>query len=95
MSSPRPNTTLGDGTITLRLATADDTNDLDALAALDSSKVVPHPVLLAEVGGELLAALALSDGATIADPFHATIGLIALLQARRLQLLPYVCTPEL
>jgi hypothetical protein len=45
-----------------------------------------QPVLLAEVDGQLLAALALSDGSVVADPFHRTADLIELLRARAHQL---------
>lgn len=86
MSSLRADISTADQTITLRLGSASDEDGLAALAALDSSEPPPHPVLLAEVGGELFAALALSDGITIADPFHPTIELVALLRARARQL---------
>jgi hypothetical protein len=42
--------------------------------------------LLAEVDGQLRAALALTGGAVIADPFHPTADLIDLLHARAHQL---------
>jgi hypothetical protein len=41
-----------------------------------------QPSLLAEVDEQLLAALGLSDGTVIADPFHHTADLIDLLRAR-------------
>jgi hypothetical protein len=47
---------------------------------LDSSEIPAAPVLLAEVEGELRAALSLSDGAIVADPFHPTAGLVLLLE---------------
>jgi hypothetical protein len=70
-------------TITIRPAYADDQASLSQLAALDSAVGVPAgPVLLAEVDGQLRAALSLADGAVIADPFFATVDLVALLHAR-------------
>jgi hypothetical protein len=36
--------------------------------------------LLAEVGGEVRAALSLSDGVVVADPFHPTAALAVLLR---------------
>jgi hypothetical protein len=42
--------------------------------------------LIAELDGRLLAALALSDGRVVADPFHPTADLIDLLRARANQL---------
>ncbi|HEY2162192.1 MAG TPA: hypothetical protein VGH24_12860 [Solirubrobacteraceae bacterium] len=67
--------------ITIRLATRDDHLALWRLAALDSTDSVPSGrVLLAEVGGELHAALSLEDGSAIADPFHPTLHILELLR---------------
>lgn len=68
--------------VTVRPAYADDDPALRRLAALDSAALPPAPLLLAEVDGELRAALSLGDATVIADPFHPTIALIELLQAR-------------
>jgi hypothetical protein len=57
-----------------------------AAAELDSAASPEQPVLLAEVDGQLRAALALTGGAVIADPFHPTADLIDLLYARANQL---------
>jgi hypothetical protein len=68
--------------ITIRLATKNDDLSLARLAALDSTEEVPAGhVLLGEVGGNLRAALSLSDGSAIADPFHPTADLLKLLRA--------------
>ena len=68
-------------TITIRPAYADDERALARLAVLDSADAVPtRPLLLAEVDGELRAALSLSDGAVVADPFSPTLDLIELLR---------------
>jgi hypothetical protein len=72
--------------VTLRFAFPDDAQALARLAALDSSEPPAQPVLVAEVGGELRAALSLSDGGFIADPFHPSTALIELLCARAHQL---------
>jgi hypothetical protein len=72
--------------VTLRFGSPADGGSLARLAALDSSKPLAQPVLLAEVDGQLLAALALSDGTVVADPFHRTADLIDLLRARARQL---------
>jgi hypothetical protein len=67
--------------ITIRPGYADDYDALARLAALDSTPVVPpRPLLLAEVGGELRAALSLRDGSRIADPFFPTAELLLLLR---------------
>ena len=78
--------------VTLRIGSAADEGPLARLAALDSSAPPAHPVLLAEVDGQLRAALALSGGAVVADPFHPTADLIDLLhaQARHLDAAPRV-----
>jgi hypothetical protein len=65
--------------ITLRAAFPDDHAAVRDLAALDSSPPPSGPLLLAFEAGELRAALSLSTGATIADPFAPTTNLLALL----------------
>jgi hypothetical protein len=77
-----------DQSITLRVARQEDTGDLARLAELDSARPLGRPVLLAEVGGELRAALSLSDDTAIADPFRPTAQFVYLLRARAKQLLP-------
>jgi hypothetical protein len=68
-------------TITIRAAYADDEAALAALATLDSKNCVPDgALLLAEVDGELRAALSLSSRTVIADPFFHTRDLVALLR---------------
>jgi hypothetical protein len=68
--------------ITIRLAAQDDHLGLARLAALDSTEdVLAGRVLLAEVDGELRAALSLHDGSAIADPFHPTADVIDLMRA--------------
>lgn len=66
--------------ITIRPAYGDDDHALTRLATLDSAPVPSGPLLLAEVDGELRAALATSDGTVIADPFFRTVEVIALLR---------------
>ena len=72
--------------IVIRLSRPEDEPALVRLAALDSRPVPAAPILVAEADGELRAALSLSDGAEIADPFHRTAPLAALLRARADQL---------
>jgi hypothetical protein len=66
--------------ITIRPAYADDHPALLRLAALDSAAVPPMPLLIAEVDGELRAALSVPGGASIADPFFPTLHLLELLR---------------
>ena len=68
-------------TVTIRPSYPDDEAAIRRLAALDSVAVPPAPFLLAEVDGDLLAALSLASGRTIADPFHPTRRVVAMLRA--------------
>jgi hypothetical protein len=69
--------------ITIRFAYPDDASALRRLAGLDSQPVPPGPLLVAEVAGELWAAVSATPaGATIADPFRHTAELVALLHER-------------
>jgi hypothetical protein len=71
--------------VTIRFANAYDASALATLAQLDSAEQVILPALVAEVDGELRAALSLVDSAVIADPFHPTRELVDLLQIRAQQ----------
>ena len=68
-------------TISLRHATAADEHVLRDLAALESTRLPGGPFLVADVDDEVVAALSLSDGIAIADPFRRTAELVALLKA--------------
>jgi hypothetical protein len=72
--------------VTIRHAFPDDALPLLRLAALDSSQPPAQPALVAEVDGELRAALSLRDGRVVSDPFHRTQALVDLLHARAAQL---------
>jgi hypothetical protein len=69
-------------TIVIRRAVTGDIGSLARLAALDSARPLSGEVLLAEHDGHPRAALSLSDGRTIADPFLPTAGDVALLRTR-------------
>jgi hypothetical protein len=68
-------------TISLRHATTDDEQALRRLAALDSTRLGDGPFLVAETDADVVAALSLSDGTSIADPFRHTAELVELLRA--------------
>ena len=72
--------------ITIRVAYPDDAHELRSLAVLDSSRPVAEPALVAEVGGEIRAALSLRDGTVVADPFSPTEHLRELLRVQAEQL---------
>lgn len=72
--------------LTLRYAVPADADELARLAELDSQRAPRGVVLLAEVGGEVWAAISLDDHHAIADPFRPTGELVALLVERARQL---------
>jgi hypothetical protein len=72
--------------ITIRRLNANDAAAVARLAARDSSPAPAGALLGAEVEGRLLAALSLTDGASIADPFSRTHEVRSLLELRASQL---------
>jgi hypothetical protein len=72
--------------VRIRWAFADDAHALLRLAVSDGAEVPAAPVLVAEAGGQLRAALSLRDGRAVADPFHPTAALVELLRLRAAQL---------
>jgi hypothetical protein len=72
--------------LAIRLETPDDLPALAKLAALDSAAIPRRPLLLAEAGGEVVAALPLRGGTPIADPFRPTAEIVDLLRLRAAQL---------
>jgi hypothetical protein len=72
--------------LTLRFAIGADAEAIDRLAQLDSRRAPRGAVLVAEVDGELWAALSLDDQHAVSDPFRPTENLVALLKARARQL---------
>ena len=65
----------------MRMATAADTGALEALAERDSHRLPGGPLLVAESGGRILAAICLVTGEAVADPFEPTAHLVAALHA--------------
>lgn len=72
--------------ITVRLADYGDSAALVRLAGLDSAAFPTGPTLVAEVGGQIQAALPVQGGPAIADPFRPTVALVAMLRLRAQQL---------
>jgi hypothetical protein len=72
--------------LTIRMATPSDTTAVNRLAALDSSPAPQGPVLVAEVGRELVSAISLDDFKLVADPFRPTGELQFLLVERARQI---------
>jgi hypothetical protein len=71
--------------VTVRRSVPADGLGLSRLAALDSKDSPDGPVLLAEVDGELVAAVPFDGGSPIADPFRPTADLVSLLKLRATQ----------
>ena len=72
--------------VTIREATPLDVERLRQLAERDSAPIPEGPLMVGEVEGEIRAAVSMTSGATIADPFHRTADVIALIYARTDQL---------
>ena len=68
--------------VAFRPATPDDDRVLRDLSQLDSARELSRPAVLAVVDGEPVAALSLTDGQVVADPFTRTEDVVALLRAR-------------
>ena len=75
-----------DDRVWVRLAVPGDAGALLRLAALDSQPLPDGPKLVADLGGELVAAVPLSGGSVIADPFRPTADLVELMRLRAAQL---------
>jgi hypothetical protein len=72
--------------LTLRYASAADSERLRRLAELDSAEPPSGETLIAEIDGRIRAALPLDGSQPIADPFHRGADLIELLRLRAAQL---------
>lgn len=72
--------------IGIRILNEADLLALKEIAERDSAPVPTGTVLGASIDGRLAAALSLTDGAEVADPFAPTAGLRALLADRAAQL---------
>src|SRR5437762_850681 len=72
--------------VTLRLARPHDAAGLLRLAQLDSRPGPEGSYVIAEVEGEIVAALPLPSGEVVADPFRVTAHLVPLLELKAKQL---------
>src|SRR3954451_8051340 len=83
MSTIRTQT--AEGAVLMRRATAEDTGRIRTLARLDDKRMPAGPFLVAEIGGELVAARSLATGTVVADPFRLTSDIVAMLRLRAAQ----------
>ena len=72
--------------ITVRRFAERDIDTVRLLAALDSKRMPTGAVLVAERGGEVVAALELETSNVLADPFKPTADLVELLKLSARQL---------
>lgn len=71
--------------ITIRPAVPADAPAVARVAALDSRRPPAGDLLVAEVGGTVVAALPVAGGQPVADPFRPTADVVALLELRAAQ----------
>ncbi|HEY6398627.1 MAG TPA: hypothetical protein VIX82_14360 [Solirubrobacteraceae bacterium] len=74
------------GPVVIRIATPGDRRSLERLAELDSTETPTGATLIGELRDRVVAALSLSDGKAIADPFVRTGDVLELLRLRAGQL---------
>ena len=72
--------------VLVRNATAADQRRIRELARLDDRRMPAGPHLVAELSGEIVAALSLASGAVVADPFRRTREASDLLRLRAAQI---------
>jgi hypothetical protein len=75
-----------DNDVTVRAATPRDRDALRLLAALESVGMPKGDLLVAEVSGEVVAALPLDGSPALSDPFRRSRHLVAMLELRAQQL---------
>lgn len=72
--------------VTIRLSTEDETWAIERLAALEARPLPVGSMLVAEVRGQIVAALPIRGGEPLANPFRPTTHVVSLLRLRREQL---------
>ena len=68
--------------ITIRAARAEDMSEIARVAGRDTHDLPAGPLLVGMVGERVRAAISLTDGAFVADPFHRTTELVEMLRIR-------------
>jgi len=97
-SVPRPSpgaTMYAANSYVIRLATDADAQALQRLAELDAQPPLEGSIIIGELHGEPVAALALADDRTVADPFRPTAHLLATMRVRAQGLRAVERTPSL
>jgi hypothetical protein len=70
----------------VRRATATDASAIRRLASLDDCRLPDGPFLVAEIGGQMLAAMSIPTGTVVADPFCRTADAAEMLRLRGAQI---------
>ena len=68
--------------ITIRSSRPTDASELRRLAALDSQDLPAGDLIVAEIGGEVVAAYSPGASRAVADPFRRTADVVELLRLR-------------
>jgi hypothetical protein len=68
--------------ITIRPARPEDAAELTRVAGRDTHELPAGPLLVATVSGKVRAAISMTDGSFVADPFHRTSELVQMLKIR-------------
>lgn len=71
--------------VLMRRATAADAARIRVIARLDDRRLPSGPFLVAEMSGEVAAAISLTSGTVVADPFRPTADAVAMLRLRAAQ----------
>ena len=74
--------------VVVRLARPSDERAIERLAALDEKQTPRGSLLLAEIGGAVVAAKPLEHGEAVSDPFRHTAHVLELLELRARQIRP-------
>ncbi|HUR87072.1 MAG TPA: hypothetical protein VMY78_17210 [Solirubrobacteraceae bacterium] len=82
---PRRNSRNDDAPVLIRRAAPADNAAIERLAALDEGELPCGERLIALIAGRPVAAMEVSSGATVADPFVATSSVVELLGLRAAQ----------
>jgi hypothetical protein len=77
---------LPEDAVLVRRATARDAAHIRTLALLEDRRLTDGPYIVAELAGEAVAAMSLSSGQVVADPFRRTRDAQALLRLRAAQI---------
>ena len=80
--------------ITIRAARAEDMGEIARVAGRDTHELPEGALLVAKVGSDVRAAISLADGTIIADPFHRTAELVAMLKIRAAAVAPRPPGPD-